>query len=227
VSERARHELIVWFEPDFLPGYVWSFPVGDGGANVGFGIWRGGAYSVANMRDLWDELPRRPHIRAVLGPDVVPEGPHKAWPIPARIDAVSLTQGRALWVGDAAGASDAMTGEGIGQALETGVWAAEAILGAGRDDPAGACARYETRVQADLVPDHRMSMRLLRALRHRKGNRVPLWLVDRNDWTRRNFARWLWEDYPRALVLTPHRWHAGMFSGPGAYRSAPAPAPSR
>jgi len=61
-----------------------------------------------------------------------------------------------------------------------------------------------------------MSMLLIRALRHRKGNRFPLWLVDRNDWTRRNFARWLWEDYPRAMIATPRRWHRGMFTGPGA-----------
>jgi hypothetical protein len=26
------------------------------------------------------------------------------------------------------------------------------------------------------------------------------------DWTRRNFARWLFEDYPRAIVATPRRW---------------------
>jgi geranylgeranyl reductase family protein len=216
VGEQAQHELIVWFEPDFLPGYVWSFPVGDGGANVGFGIWRGGSYSVGAMRDLWEELPRRPHIRAVLGDRAHPVEPHRAWPIPARIDRVTLAAGRAVWVGDAASACDAMTGEGIGQALETGVWAAQAIVAGGAGDAAAVRAHYERRVRGDLVPDHRMSMLLIRALRHRKGTRFPLWLVDRNDWTRRNFARWLWEDYPRAMIATPRRWHRGMFTGPGA-----------
>lgn len=218
VSERAQHELIVWFEPDFLPGYMWSFPVGDGGANVGFGIMRGATYPVGAMRDLWRELPQRPYIRDAIGVDAVPQGDHKAWPIPARIDQVTLAKGRALWVGDASAACDVMTGEGIGQALETGAWAAEAIVAAGAD---ASIARdlYERRVRADLVPDHKMAALLSRALKHRKGNRFPLWLVDRNDWTRRNFARWLWEDYPRALTVTPHRWHKGMFTGPGAYRS--------
>jgi hypothetical protein len=41
--------------------------------------------------------------------------------------------------------------------------------------------------------------------------------VDTNDWTRRNFARWMFEDYPRAALLTPRRWHRKMFSGSGAY----------
>jgi hypothetical protein len=37
-------------------------------------------------------------------------------------------------------------------------------------------------------------------------------------WTRRHFARWMFEDYPRALLLTPDRWHRGMLAGGGAYR---------
>lgn len=214
VSERAQRELVVWFEPDFLPGYLWSFPVAGGGANVGFGIWRGGTYSVGAMATLWEELLRRPHVRAVLGEEAVPEAPHRAWPIPARIDQVTLTAGRALWVGDAAGGCDPMTGEGIGQALESGMWAAEAVIHHPAD-PDQVRATYERQVRQNLVPDHRMAMLLVRALRHRRGNRFPLWLVDRNDWSRRNFARWLWEDYPRALVVTPRRWHRGMFTGPG------------
>jgi geranylgeranyl reductase family protein len=215
VGERAQRELVVWFEPDFLPGYLWSFPVAGGGANVGFGIWRGGSYTVGAMAQLWEDLLRRPQVREVLGERAVAEAPHRAWPIPARIDQVTLSAGRAMWVGDAAGACDPMTGEGIGQALETGVWAAEAVIHH-PSEPAEVRNEYERKVRQNLVPDHRMAMLLVRALRHRRGNRFPLWLVDRNDWTRRNFARWLWEDYPRALIATPGRWHRGMFTGPGA-----------
>jgi hypothetical protein len=29
----------------------------------------------------------------------------------------------------------------------------------------------------------------------------------------------MWEDYPRATIFTPDRWHRGMFTGPGAYRT--------
>jgi len=32
VSTRAQHELYVSFEPDFLPGYFWSFPIAGGGS---------------------------------------------------------------------------------------------------------------------------------------------------------------------------------------------------
>ena len=48
------------------------------------------------------ELLARPHIAAVLGPDARPESPHRAWPIPARVDDIVLTTRRTLFVGDAA-----------------------------------------------------------------------------------------------------------------------------
>jgi hypothetical protein len=38
-----------------------------------------------------------------------------------------------------------------------------------------------------------------------------------SSWTRRNFARWLFEDYPRAVLLTPRRWRREMFGAAGAF----------
>jgi len=217
VSPAASTELVVWFEPDLLPGYAWSFPIAGGVANVGFGILRGTGYKVADMGAVWRELLARPHIRAFLGPEARAEAPHRAWPIPARVDRVVLSSGRTLFVGDAAAASDPMTGEGIGQALATGRWAAEALL-AHRHDPEAGRAAYELEVRRDLAVDHRFAERLAVILSSPLGARGAVRMAGLSDWTRRNFARWLFEDYPRALVLTPSRWHRGMFSGPGAYR---------
>lgn len=55
---------------------------------------------------------------------------------------------------------------------------------------------------------------------HRKGARIAIRLAGLTPWTRRNFARWLFEDYPRAALFTPGRWARGMFRRPGAYRDA-------
>ena len=107
-----------------------------------------------------------------------------------------------------------MTGEGIAQALLTGRRAAEAVL-AGDD----VSRRYERAVEGELFADHRLARLLSRALSHRKGVRIALRVAGSSDWTRRNFGRWLFEDYPRAAVLTPGRWHRGMFRGSGAYKS--------
>jgi geranylgeranyl reductase family protein len=215
VSPRASRELRVWFEPDFLPGYAWSFPLADGRANVGFGIQRDSSYAVGDMKHLWPDVLARPTVRDFLGPAAEPESVHRAWPIPTCIDALPWTHGRVLFVGDAVAAGDPMTGEGIGQALATGTWAARAIAAG------GATARvretYERELRTELVPDQRMSRLLVRALNHRKGARAAVRVAGLLPWTRRNFARWLFEDYPRAVLLTPGRWRRGMFSGPGAF----------
>ena len=42
VTGPAADRLYVWFEPDLLPGYAWSFPLPDGRANLGFGVLRDG-----------------------------------------------------------------------------------------------------------------------------------------------------------------------------------------
>ena len=217
VSPRAQQELYVSFEPDFLPGYFWSFPIAGGGANVGFGIRRGGSFTVGAMKSLWPELLERPHIRELLGEAARPESPHRAWPIPARVDQVAHSAGRALFVGDAAAATDPLTGEGIGQALLTGRWAADAIMAGGGASAPSVTATYEASVHNGLVADHKMAALLSRAMSHRKGVRIAVRLAGSTDWTRRNFARWLFEDYPRALIATPRRWHPEMFTGPGAY----------
>ena len=223
VSERAATELWVWFEPDLLPGYAWSFPLGAGRANVGFGVLRRPGVTAQGMKRQWADLLTRPHVRDALGPGAMAEAPHKAWPIPARIEDTVLwaAGGRALFAGDAARATDPMTGEGIGQALETGVLAARAVIDAGALRPARAATAYDRSVARGLAMDNRLAGFLSRTgIAHRKALRLTLRAAGANDWTRRNFARWLFEDYPRAAVATPHRWRSGMFSGPGAYQDS-------
>ena len=173
------------------------------------------------MKDLWPQLLERPHIRAVLGPNARPESPHRAWPIPARIDDIVLSTGRALFVGDAAAATDPLTGEGIGQALLTGVLAADAILAARRRDRRGPRPSDLRPLRARCPRGRPQDVDAARPGRpapqgHAGGGadrRAP------RRWTRRNFARWLFEDYPRALVVTPRRWGRATWSRPGAYRS--------
>ena len=218
VSGPAADHLYVWFDDDFLPGYAWSFPLPDGRANVGFGVIRDGTRRGKAMKAQWAGLLERPHVRAALGPHASFEDRHQAWPIPARVDRAALADGRVLWVGDAAMASDVLTGEGIGQALLTGRLAAEAIVEAGALRPEVATTRYREHVRAHLVADHRMSSALGSVLAHRRGADGAIAVLDHaGDWGRGRFARWMFEDEPRALPVTPRRWHRRLLSRDGAF----------
>lgn len=215
VTGPAAHTLQVWFDEDLLPGYAWSFPLPGNRANVGFGILRTSERSVQFMNDTWRDLLTRPHIVEALGAGFTPEGRHTAWPIPARIDSAVRSSGRVLFVGDAVCATDTLTGEGIGQALETGIAAAEAIHAG--TDAASVRRIYSTHLDKTLLADHRMSATLGKMLASPRIAQWVLALVNTNSWTRRNFVRWMFEDEPRALVLTPRRWHRQFLKRPGAY----------
>jgi geranylgeranyl reductase family protein len=216
VSPQAGRQLAVWFEPDLLPGYAWSFPLAGGRANVGFGIPRDGTPTRA-MKSQWTELLKRPHITEFLGADAEPESPHKAWPIPARVGQRLLHAGRVLFIGDAAAATDPMTGEGIAQALQTGELAAHAIVAAGPHHAAAAGAGYEAAVHCELGVDAALSRLLVPMLRTPLGARCAVRGAGLTAWTRRNFARWMFEAYPRAYLGTPSRWLRHSMVGPGAY----------
>jgi menaquinone-9 beta-reductase len=226
VTGSARDHLHVWFEPEFLPGYAWSFPMPDGRANIGFGILRDGARRIRDMGQQWAELLARPHVRRALGPGAALDDRHTAWPIPARIDRAPLASGRLLLTGDAAMASDVMTGEGIGQALLTGRLAGEAILAVGHD-PVATRQTYERSVRHHLVADHRMSALLGRVLARQRGARGSMAILAHSgEWGRRNFARWMFEDEPRAVALTPSRWHQRFLARPGVFADRQLPSPS-
>ena len=216
VTGPAAERLYVWFEPDFLPGYAWSFPLPGGRANIGFGVVRDGTLTGADMKAQWAGLIDRPHIRAALGPDVEMEDRHTAWPIPAGIDRAVLSSGRVLFVGDAARATDVMTGEGIGQAVLTGRLAAEAVLAGG--DSTTVRRHYERNVKRHLLADHRMSKVLNGWLARPLLARGAVRVVGLTSWTRRNFVRWMFEDEPRAVLFTPRRWHRRFLRQPGTYR---------
>jgi geranylgeranyl reductase family protein len=203
VRERRLH---VVFDDDLLPGYAWVFPVGDDGANVGFGVLRDadGGPTGKQLAAWWRTIPVRSAVRRALGPDAEPDGPTRAWPIPAGYDPARLTHGRVLFAGDAAAVVDALTGEGIAQAVATGRLAARAVAAGG--GPVAVASRYRVGVGRELGTDLRFARALQRVLTSPAGARASIAAAALTPWTRREFARWMFEDYPRALLGTPGRW---------------------
>jgi geranylgeranyl reductase family protein len=214
-SDVDDDRLWVLFEGDLLPGYAWVFPLPGGRANVGYGVLRRDGRSGHQLKALWPDLLQRPTLSAILG-NATQEGPVRAWPIPTRYDPSALAHGRTLFAGDAAGVVDPMTGEGIAQAIDTGVLAAHAVAAGGDTD--AVTARYRASVDTAIGRDLRFAHALQRMLRSPRGARAAVRIAGLTPWTRRNFARWLFEDYPRALLLTPGRWRHHMLTGPAAYR---------
>jgi geranylgeranyl reductase family protein len=135
------------------PAYAWSFPIGDGTANVGYGeVLRGAPLSRAYLLDRLAEL-LPGHVPAGLRAHHLPLSTHR--PPPAR--------GRVLLTGDALSLINPFTGEGIFYAVLSGALAGVAAA-AGPDRVA---ARYAGALRR----------RLGRHLRH---SGVAAWLTRRS-----------------------------------------------
>lgn len=209
VNSELDKTMSVWFEEEILPGYVWAFPLPGGRANVGFGVWRA-AHPVGGMSRHWSDLLKQPHIAARLGDDAEPVDRHRAWPIPTRLGGLALWAPRVLFCGDAAAVADPMTGEGIGQALLSGLLAAKALLLRGPNDLLGVRDAYLEEIKRHLHRDFKLARRIGRILRTPAGADLAVALSGLTPFTRKQFARWLFEDYPRALMITPDRWRASL-----------------
>jgi flavin-dependent dehydrogenase len=99
------------------PAYAWSFPLGDGRANVGYGELVSGGITRAG---LVEGLHR-------LLPGVAPES-LRAHRLPLSNGRPRLPDGRVLLVGDAASLINPLTGEGIFYAVLSGALAGQAAV---------------------------------------------------------------------------------------------------
>ena len=219
VTGPAAERLIVWFEPDLLPGYAWSFPLPGNRVNIGFGVLRDGERKVRDMAELWRDLLARPHVVEALGTRVRARGPahgladpgphrrHRAHPRPRAVRRRRRRRHR----------RDDRRGHRPGAAHRPA---------RRRGDRRRRCARTRcrshrstsTRSRDELFADHRMSKRLGTVLASERGARGAIRVVAASgDWGRRNFARWMFEDEPRAILTTPRRWHRQLLQRPGAY----------
>jgi hypothetical protein len=76
-------------------------------------------------------------------------------------------------------------------------------------------------MRREFFADHRMSSVLGRVLGSEKLARGAIRVIGNGEWRRDKFVRWMFEDEPRAIALTPRRWHRGFLSARGAYADRP------
>ena len=150
--------LEVLFHRNLAPGYGWIFPCGQGVFNVGVGIFwpaddKRDADRQMNLREMFHKLGSLSDTARRLFKDGEQLGPLKGAPLRCTLDGALLSRPGLLVTGEAAGSTYALTGEGIGKALETGILAAQAIaLGTatGAQGPALNEAQVRAHYEAQL-----------------------------------------------------------------------------
>ncbi|MFE9652895.1 geranylgeranyl reductase family protein [Micromonospora sp. NPDC006431] len=131
-------QLIVTSAPRW-PAYAWSFPIGDGRANVGYGeVLRGEPLTRTHLLD---------RLAALLpGTDPATVAELRAHHLPLSTHRPSPGRGRVVLAGDALSLINPFTGEGIFYALRSGALAGAAAAGS----PAQAARRYADALRGRL-----------------------------------------------------------------------------
>ncbi|MFN0276059.1 MAG: NAD(P)/FAD-dependent oxidoreductase [Chitinophagales bacterium] len=113
------------FLKDFLPGYLWIFPLPNGEANVGLGMRSD--YVSKKKIDLKKKLPevieKYPQLKERFK-NAEPVDKIKGYGLPLGSKKRKLSGDNYMLVGDAASLIDPFTGEGIGNAVMSGMCAA-------------------------------------------------------------------------------------------------------
>ena len=134
---RRRPALEVVWHKQLRKGYGWIFPGPGDVFNIGVGLAQSHGKQVAgratmedvNLRELFAAFTRvyAPAGELMAGGTLI--GEIKGAPLRCSLDGARFSRPGLLVTGEAAGSTYAFTGEGIGKAMETGLLAAEALVG--------------------------------------------------------------------------------------------------
>ncbi|CAJ59831.1 MULTISPECIES: NAD(P)/FAD-dependent oxidoreductase [Frankia] len=145
-ADERPPEQFIHMTDDGWPAYAWSFPIGDGRANIGYGMLRsrltggddGTSAKTVLHRTLARMLPQTPADPTTLRAHHLPLSTHRP----------RQPNGPVLLAGDAASLINPLTGEGIYYALLSGSLAGQAAVGVA--NPTGAGRRYRRSLDAEL-----------------------------------------------------------------------------
>ncbi len=124
----ADNFIELHFLPEMLPGYLWIFPLPNGMANVGVGILS------ERIREKKINLREQMLFAIKNNPQIAPRFANaklvdkiQGWGLPLAMEKQQLSGDNFMLTGDAACLIDPFSGEGIGNALYSGMLAAMAI----------------------------------------------------------------------------------------------------
>jgi geranylgeranyl reductase family protein len=124
---RMVRQLVISFDASLLPGYGWIFPIGDSTFNLGVGLfydaWRPAISR--NVRVLLDVFIKSLPADINVMQHATSVSQLKGAPLRTAMAGATFARPGLLVIGEAAGLTYSLTGEGIGKAMESGILAAE------------------------------------------------------------------------------------------------------
>jgi menaquinone-9 beta-reductase len=199
--------LEFYFLKDFLPGYFWIFPLPNGEANVGIAIVSEDVSKrKLNLKKCLDEvIETRFKDRFV---DAKINGKMEGFGLPLGSKKRKLSGENYILTGDAASLIDPLTGEGIANALLSGVVAAEKAAECLKNDDFSAkiLRGYDERIYRMRGQEFRVSYWLQRQFRRAWFFNSLVYLISKNQHLARTFAFVFTDVNLKKQLRTPSFW---------------------
>jgi menaquinone-9 beta-reductase len=148
------------FLKELQPGYLWIFPLPNGAANVGLGMLsKTIAAKKINLKELMQQaIAANPQLKLRFA-NAVLEGSIDGWGLPLGSKKRNLSGNRFLLTGDAGSLIDPFTGEGIGNAMVSGLVASRIIKKAVGENnfSAALLKQYDTDLYKKLWTELKLS----------------------------------------------------------------------
>lgn len=123
-NTHEQHFIELHFIKESLPGYLWIFPMKNGICNVGIGMLSSVVSSrKANLKEMLSEILKNHPTLKERFKEAKQEDEYKGWGLPLGSKKYPLSGDHFLLTGDAASLIDPFTGEGIGNAMLSGILA--------------------------------------------------------------------------------------------------------
>lgn len=151
------------FLKEFLPGYLWIFPLPNGIANVGVGM-RADKMKAnnINLKKSFEKIIKENPQLAERFAEATIEGDIKQWSLPLASKERTISGDNFMLLGDAAMLIDPFTGEGISNAMYSGYFAAATALAAidKNEFSASFLKQYDQKVYHRLGPEFSVSYKM-------------------------------------------------------------------
>jgi geranylgeranyl reductase family protein len=156
------------FVEESLPGYFWIFPLPNGQANIGIGMLsKYVSKHKVNLKKLMLEVLESDKFKARFA-DAELQGKILGWGLPLGSKKRNISGNRFMLIGDSASLIDPFTGEGIGNAMFSGKWAAEQAQECIQQNNFSAekLSAYDKTVYKKLGSELRVSTLLQKLIKH-------------------------------------------------------------
>lgn len=182
-----KNAIEIHFFKELLPWYFWIFPFNDGSANVGLALPESIAKKNSmSLKELLQHIPGSyPDLRSRFKGAKM-KGRPEAARLAFYTGPCKIAGDHYLLLGDAARLIDPFTGEGVGNAMSSGRFAAEiaAECMAGGNFTQQVTGKYQEMVESKLVPELALSLKLQSLARYGSLLNLVIGRASANEKTR-------------------------------------------